>query len=230
MIVPENTDTFLGKPVRDFIDGQQITDVNDTVYRLRIPWEVYDIATNQATESAGGLWNTIKRLFKLSDQQPKSEEERPGRERPFLQLLHQFVTDPAAPQVPALIIGDCGGAGELNDSCFVIDALVTIADKLPNLRALFFGDIAADESEISWIEQCDFSPLWQAYPQLEHLQIRGTNNLVLGKLQLANLRHSSSNPAVCRPASFNLSGNPTFRTCNIWNSGWAIHHMAPILP
>jgi hypothetical protein len=47
---------------------------------------------------------------------------------------------------------------------------------------LFVGDIAQEESEISWIHQGDLSPLLSAYPRLRELQVRGGQGLTLGKL------------------------------------------------
>jgi hypothetical protein len=50
------------------------------------------------------------------------------------------------------------------------------------------GDIVMEESEISWIEQGDVSPLFNAYTDLETLAIRGGNHLRLGKVQHSNLK------------------------------------------
>jgi len=56
------------------------------------------------------------------------------------------------------------------------------------LRAIFLGEITYDENEISWINQCDQSPLLAAFPRLEHLQIRGSNSLTLGQPSHAALK------------------------------------------
>jgi hypothetical protein len=61
-------------------------------------------------------------------------------------------------------------------------SLVGAAGKLPNLKAIFLGDMTYEECEISWINQSDVSPLYAAFPQLEELKIRGGNGLSLGRL------------------------------------------------
>jgi hypothetical protein len=55
--------------------------------------------------------------------------------------------------------------------------LSEVADDLPNLRALFLGDILDWEQHISWIEQFDVTPLFEKYPSLEHFEARGGEGL-----------------------------------------------------
>ncbi|AFY92301.1 STM4015 family protein [Chamaesiphon minutus] len=106
-------------------------------------------------------------------------------EHSILDLLAHFTEHPNASRVPGLIIGmwDCEESSQN-----VVDFLVNASQKLPSLSALFLGDITGDENEISWIEQSDLSPLLTAYPQLEHLQIRGNDGLVLGELKHDRLK------------------------------------------
>jgi hypothetical protein len=59
---------------------------------------------------------------------------------------------------------------------------------LPRLRAIFFGDITFEECEISWIQNTDVSPIFDAYPALEHFAVRGANGLRLGTLRHQRLR------------------------------------------
>ena len=70
----------------------------------------------------------------------------------------------------------------------VVEALVAARDRLPKLRAIFFGDIIGEECEISWIRQSDVSPLFTAYPQLEHFCVRGAEGLSLGSLKHGRLK------------------------------------------
>jgi hypothetical protein len=51
---------------------------------------------------------------------------------------------------------------------------------LPNLRAIFLGEMISEECEISWINHEDVSPLLAVYPALEHLRIRGGSGLRFG--------------------------------------------------
>ena len=76
----------------------------------------------------------------------------------------------------ALVFGMWSDAYE-NSSSGLVSALVNAKDKLTNLKAVFIGDIPYDECEISWIVQSDISPILQAYPRLEVLQVRGGEGL-----------------------------------------------------
>ena len=100
-----------------------------------------------------------------------------------------LLDEPGAGEVTALVVGVWGDlTGPLGGSGEVVAALAAAADRLPGLRALFLGDILSEEHEISWIEQSDVSPLFAAYPQLEHFRVRGGNGLRLGTLRHAHLK------------------------------------------
>ncbi|HEY0605709.1 MAG TPA: STM4015 family protein [Herpetosiphonaceae bacterium] len=125
--------------------------------------------------------NTIPRLS-LSYETAESGQR-------WVDLFAALLNDPAAAALPGLVVGfwDESGASE-DPSASVVEALVNAHQSLPNLRALFLGDITSEESEISWIHQSDISPLFDAYPALEHLTVRGGNNLRLGRLRHDRLR------------------------------------------
>jgi hypothetical protein len=98
----------------------------------------------------------------------------------------EFLDDPAATRTTGIVVGpwgfwDVSVAG-------VVEALVTARDRLPNLSAIFLGDITYEECEISWITLADISPLFDAYPALEHFCIRGSEKLHLGTLRHAHLK------------------------------------------
>jgi hypothetical protein len=97
--------------------------------------------------------------------------------------LALFLDDPASSQVVGIVVGEWEEAYEDGSSQLVVEALVAARDRLPNLRAIFLGDMTYEECEISWIVQTDVSPLFDAYPALEHFCVRGTNSLSLGRLQ-----------------------------------------------
>jgi len=77
-------------------------------------------------------------------------------------------------QVRALVIGQWGEAYE---SAIPVESLVERAATMPGLRALFLGELIGEESEISWIQMCDVTPLLQAFPGLEVLRVRGSDGL-----------------------------------------------------
>src|SRR5258705_9632603 len=82
-----------------------------------------------------------------------------------------FLSQPAASEVTGIVVGVWGNtSGPLSNSGTVIKALVAASQKLPNLRALFIGDIISEEFEISWIEQTDVSSIFDAYRRLEHFR------------------------------------------------------------
>jgi len=101
-----------------------------------------------------------------------------------------FLDDPSSNRVSGIVIGDWGVLSSATDetSAPVVEALVAARDRLPNLRAIFFGDIIGEECEISWIRQSDVSPLFMAYPQLEHFCVRGADGLSLGTLKHDSLK------------------------------------------
>jgi hypothetical protein len=99
--------------------------------------------------------------------------------------LTLFYQDPHASQVEALIIGAFGYDASVEP---IVSSLSQASALLPRLKALFIGDITAEENEISWIQQGDVSPVLEAYPQLEYFRVRGGNDLSLGKLVHENLK------------------------------------------
>ncbi|TDD31424.1 leucine-rich repeat domain-containing protein [Nonomuraea terrae] len=53
------------------------------------------------------------------------------------------------------------------------------ADHLPALRSVFLGFVEPEHWEISWIRQGDITPLLEAYPRLERLDVRGSEGLTM---------------------------------------------------
>ncbi len=90
---------------------------------------------------------------------------------------------PAGPT--ALIVGEWGSA---YDTSFPIELLVAKAARLTGLRGLFVGEMSSEQCEISWINQGDYTPLLEAFPALEHLWIRGSEELELNPLRHPGLR------------------------------------------
>jgi hypothetical protein len=90
-------------------------------------------------------------------------------------------------QLKGLVVGAWEEMFEDGASAKIVEALVIARDRLPNLRALFFGDIVSEECEISWIRQTDISALFDAYPALNYFCVRGAAGLQLGALQHQNL-------------------------------------------
>lgn len=102
-------------------------------------------------------------------------------EHSAIDLLDQLLAQTEPGSIEALVFGLWGhGEGVCtgdDSSKLVVDGLVARTDRLPNLKAVFIGDITYEECEISWLVQSDMSPLLNAYPQLEILQVRGGDRL-----------------------------------------------------
>ncbi len=95
---------------------------------------------------------------------------------------------PVPGEVRGLVIGTWQGDDSSLSSGPIVEALVAARESLPNLRALLLGDIISEENEISWIQQSDVTPLFDAFPELEHFQVRGGMGLGIGTLRHQNLR------------------------------------------
>ena len=90
--------------------------------------------------------------------------------------LSRLLEEPNSDKLEALVFGLWVEAYEI-DSSIIVQALVDAKQRLTNLKAVFIGDIDSHDCEISWIRQSDISPILQAYPKLEILQVRGGDGL-----------------------------------------------------
>ncbi len=103
-----------------------------------------------------------------------------------LALLEHFLADQNVTKVTSLIIGVWNYESESNQA--LVELLTSNSHKLPNLSALFLGDIIEEEAQISWIVQSNLSAMLQAYPQLEYLQVKGNDGLSFGEMKLDRLK------------------------------------------
>ncbi|RAY10881.1 leucine-rich repeat domain-containing protein [Actinomadura craniellae] len=103
----------------------------------------------------------------------------------YLEKFERFLERVDVSRVSALIIGYCGGGYELDKP---VARLAAAADRFPDLRALFVGEILAEEAEISWIMQTDVTPLLAAFPLLERFEVRGGSELELSPVKSTALR------------------------------------------
>ncbi|WNE99828.1 STM4015 family protein [Streptomyces luomodiensis] len=110
----------------------------------------------------------------------ESDEDFDGRFQRFLTTV-----DPS--RVRAVIIGLWGETYE-GDADDAIEQLLMAKDRLTSLEAVFIGDITQEESEISWIQQSDVTPVLRAFPGLRELGVRGGSELSFPAVTHANLR------------------------------------------
>jgi hypothetical protein len=133
-------------------------------------------------------WNQDQEIFKngtaiaVAVRTDWNDYDKPNA---WMDRFNQVVNDPLAGQIPALVIGMWHHDETVRH---IVEALVANRAKFTNLKGLFIGDIVSEENEISWIQQDDLSPLWSAYPDLEHLAIRGGGGLKLGQIKLPKLK------------------------------------------
>ena len=106
--------------------------------------------------------------------------------------LERFLEDAKVGELEALVFGQWYSEMTDDDSSRVIEALVAAKNKLTSLKSIFIGDISSADCEISWIRQSDISPILQAYPQLEILQVRGGDGLVFSP----PIRHNNLNALI----------------------------------
>lgn len=101
-------------------------------------------------------------------------------------MLEDILKDPEFPELNELVIGDWGNAWE-DDCQEIIDGIIEHADQFSHIERLFVGDMDYECCEVSWIMQGDYSRLWAAMPQLKALTVKGSTDLVLGKISHENL-------------------------------------------
>ncbi|MFC8849643.1 MULTISPECIES: STM4015 family protein [unclassified Micromonospora] len=102
----------------------------------------------------------------------------------FRDAFDRFV-DATGESVQALVVGAWGYAA-VNPA--PLDQLCAAAPLLPNLTALFLGDIVSEECEISWMRVGDVSRLLTAYPKLEVLGVRGGEDFRFSPVRHERLR------------------------------------------
>lgn len=103
------------------------------------------------------------------------------------ELLETILNDKELPELEEINIGCWGEMWE--DSCQeLLDGFVAHKDAFAHIKSLCIGDVDFETCEISWIIQGDYSKLWAALPNLEHLLIKGSTDLVLGDIAHSNLK------------------------------------------
>jgi hypothetical protein len=106
---------------------------------------------------------------------------------PFEQLFSRFVNAVDTTSVTALILGNWGATHAV-PATRVLGLLTGAVKLFPTLKAVFFGEFLQEESEISWIEHGDVTPLFTAFPALETVVIRGGSGLELSAISSPVLR------------------------------------------
>ncbi|WP_392532540.1 STM4015 family protein [Nostoc sp. C117] len=122
--------------------------------------------------------------------------------------LSRLLQEPNADKLEALVFG-LWSEGSQTDSSSIVQALVDAKQSLTNLKAVFIGDLTSEDSEISWIQQSDVSPILQAYPKLEILQVRGGDRLQFSP----PIRHNNLKALILETGG--LSRDTVAQICNM---------------
>lgn len=115
------------------------------------------------------------------------DEDEDDNPHAFRALLTEFLASDAAPTVEGLVIGNWSLESNMPVAPS-IKLLIENKERLPELRALFLGDIDRDECEVSWIQLTDLGPLLKAFPKLELLRVRGSQDLAFKAAKHETLR------------------------------------------
>ena len=115
---------------------------------------------------------------------------RRGSSSTLADHIGALLAEPGASEIRALVLGMWAENGETIDATptKAIELLVSNKHKLPNLEALFVGDISSEENEISKIQNGDMSPIWPAFPNLRNFRVRGSKGLRLGDINHSSLK------------------------------------------
>ncbi|MGG1635055.1 STM4015 family protein [Paenibacillus sp. NRS-1760] len=97
------------------------------------------------------------------------------------ELIEKLASSADGEKLSILTIGDWGQAYENSPDSF-LESLISHKDSFPNLTKLFIGDMGFEECEVSWINQTNLSPLLAAFPNLQSLSIKGSQELSLQPL------------------------------------------------
>ncbi|MGI5487650.1 STM4015 family protein [Microtetraspora malaysiensis] len=108
-------------------------------------------------------------------------------EHSFAEVFARFMKRVDTTRVTAVVIGAWEDAYD-DSSEEIIRLLADNAARFPALRSLFVGAMESEECEISWIQQSDVTPLLEAFPLLERLDVRGGTGLGLRPIRHEALR------------------------------------------
>lgn len=97
------------------------------------------------------------------------------------ELIEKLASSADGEKLSILTIGDWGQAYENSPDSF-LESLISHKDSFPSLTKLFIGDMGFEECEVSWINQTNLSPLLAAFPNLQSLSIKGSQELSLQPL------------------------------------------------
>ena len=142
-----------------------------------------------------------------------------SHERRFADVFRRFLSTVDTTQITALLIGFWYVNPNDPECLHPVELLTESAASLPRLRSLFLGEMTYQENEISWIEQSDITPLFEAFPELERLDVRGGEDLALQPVEhekLRVLRFESGGLPASVVRAVGGSALPNLRHLDLW--------------
>ncbi|UQN08837.1 STM4015 family protein [Deinococcus sp. QL22] len=145
------------------------------------------------TESFGGFevvqWTPGDPLGDPDTQIHRLSTDYEG-DQTWAELLGLYLQQPGAAQMQGLVVGYWSNdiLMDADPDSELVQPLLAAAPHLPRMCVLLINDISSEESEVSWIENANLTPLVHAFAHLTHLGIRGGNRLELPDLRAASLQ------------------------------------------
>lgn len=147
-------------------------------------------------KDSNGIYSNAKTFAgkKVVDYDPSNSDDVVFRFRSdwdnnvCVEQLKKHIDSDRAGDTSAIVIGMWTEEMYETGPSEVLSLLVESKDALPNLKALYIGDVVSEENEMSWMVQTDLSPLVNNFPKLEYLRSRGSNGLAFSTLHSESLR------------------------------------------
>lgn len=117
----------------------------------------------------------------------------PEEEKTFTDHFEHFLAHQDTTTLDTLVIGFWADDYDLSDTDYLatmLNVIIANKEKLPQLKALFVGNIEQEESEVSWIEMVCLSPIISTLT-LENFRARGNGHFLTAPINNAGLKKLS---------------------------------------
>ncbi|MCD0451854.1 STM4015 family protein [Actinocorallia sp. API 0066] len=137
---------------------------------------------------------------------------------PWRELFGTFTERVDTTRVRALLLGNWGNTYDV-ESTEPLALLTGAAERFPALHAVFVAEYLQEETEISWINHGDLTPLFTAFPKLTEVVVRGGIGLRFDPLKstvLRDLRFESGGLPARVVQALGASELPALETLQLW--------------
>ncbi|MEO3826332.1 STM4015 family protein [Actinomadura sp. B10D3] len=165
---------FAGLPIKEILHHTVEDEILSVSYQRELRDFVHD-SPAMDTETHAEIRRFAERLRALAHESDPAQgvawRVAGDEETPFQAAFERFLHTVDTYEVTALVIGYWGAIHEEHKPD-PVRLLTRSAHLMPQLEALFLGDVSSEEQELSWIHLSDVTPLLEAFPRLERLDIR----------------------------------------------------------